>query len=92
MKHFRWQILLASVLIFLSAIFYFFHYAIFHDTHHIFIYLVGDIAFVPIEVLLVTVIIHRVLITREKRPHGKAKHGHRGLLQRSWNSVAHVLF
>ena len=66
MKHFRWQILLASVLIFLSAVFYFFHYVIFHDAHHIFIYMVGDIAFVPIEVLLVTVIIHRVLSAREK--------------------------
>jgi hypothetical protein len=50
----------------LSAAFYFFHYAIFHDAHHIFIYMVGDIAFVPIEVLLVTVIIHRVLSAREK--------------------------
>ena len=67
MKGFSWQILLASVLIFLSALFYFFHYAIFHDTHHIFIYLVGDVAFVPIEVLLVTVIIHQVLSAREKK-------------------------
>jgi hypothetical protein len=66
MKRFSWQIVLASALVFLSAVFYFFHYAIFHDTHHIFIYLVGDIAFVPIEVLLVTVIIHRVLSAREK--------------------------
>lgn len=67
MRRFSWQIMLASVLIFLSAAFYFFHYAIFHDTHHIFIYLVGDIAFVPIEVLLVTVIIHQVLSAREKK-------------------------
>jgi hypothetical protein len=66
MKHFRWQILLASFLIFLSAIFYFIHYAIFMDAHHIFLYLVGDIAFVPIEVLLVTVIIHQLLSAREK--------------------------
>ncbi len=66
MKHLRWQILLASLLIFLSAIFYLIHYAIFKDAHHIFLYLVGDIAFVPIEVLLVTVIIHQVLSAREK--------------------------
>ena len=66
MKRFRWQILLASLLVFLSAVFYFIHYAIFHDAHHIFIYMVGDIAFVPIEVLLVTVIIHRVLSAREQ--------------------------
>ena len=66
MKRFRWQILLASLLVFLSAVFYFIHYAIFHNAHHIFIYMVGDIAFVPIEVLLVTVIIHRVLSAREQ--------------------------
>jgi hypothetical protein len=66
MKRYGWQIILASFLIFLSAVFYFIHYTIFHDAHHIFIYLVGDIAFVPIEVLLVTVIIHQLLSTREK--------------------------
>jgi len=66
MKHLKWQILLASLLIFLSAVFYLIHYAIFRDAHHIFLYLLGDIAFVPIEVLLVTVIIHQVLSTREK--------------------------
>jgi len=67
MKRFSWQIMLAVVLIFLSAVLYFFHYTIFHDVHHIFIYMIGDIAFVPIEVLLVTVIIHQVLSAREKK-------------------------
>jgi hypothetical protein len=66
MKHFRWQILLAVSLIFLSAIFYLIHYAIFRDAHHIFLYLLGDIAFIPIQVLLVTVIIHQLLSAREK--------------------------
>ncbi|HHN81139.1 MAG TPA: hypothetical protein ENN11_00760 [Methanomicrobia archaeon] len=36
-------------------------YVIVHDIHHIFIYMVGDVAFVPIEVLLVTLLIHRLL-------------------------------
>jgi hypothetical protein len=67
MKPFRWQIFLAALLIFLSAILYLVHYAIFRDAHHIFLYLLGDIAFVPIEILLVTVIIHQVLSAREKR-------------------------
>jgi hypothetical protein len=49
------------------AVFYLIHYVIFRDPHHIFIYLVGDIAFVFIEVLLVTLIIHRLLGEREKR-------------------------
>lgn len=63
----RWEILLGLFLIVLSAILYLLHYAIFMDPHHIFIYFVGDLAFVPIEVLLVTLIIHRLLGEREKR-------------------------
>jgi len=62
-----WQIFLGLFLLVLSAIFYFIHYLIFRDPHHIFIYLVGDIAFVFIEVLLVTLIIHKLLSKREKR-------------------------
>jgi hypothetical protein len=67
MKGFRWQLFLGIGLVVLSAILYFVHFQFFHDVHHIFIYLVGDIAFVPIEVLLVTLIIHRLLSVREKR-------------------------
>lgn len=67
MKRFSWQILLGLFLIALSAFFYLIHYAIFRDTYHIFLYLIGDIAFVPVEVLLVTLIIHRLLSNREKR-------------------------
>ena len=58
---------LGAALLALSAFFYFIHFLIFRDAHHIFIYMVGDIAFVPIEVLLVTLIIHRYLDQREKR-------------------------
>ncbi|TET78367.1 MAG: hypothetical protein E3J41_04715 [Candidatus Cloacimonadota bacterium] len=67
MKHFSWQILLGLSLIVLSIGFYLLHYAIFRDPHHIFIYLIGDVAFVFVEVLLVTLIIHRLLSEREKR-------------------------
>lgn len=67
MKRLNWQILLGLSLILLSTILYFIHYAIFRNVYHIFIFLIGDIAFVPIEVLLVTLIIHRVLSAREKR-------------------------
>jgi hypothetical protein len=67
MKHLRWQVLLGLLLVALSALFYFIHFLVFHDPHHIFIYMVGDIAFVPVEVLLVTLIIHKVLEVREKR-------------------------
>jgi len=67
MRRLNWQVLLGIVLILSSAILYLIHYAIFRDAHHIYIYLLGDIAFVPIEVLLVTLIIHRLLSDREKR-------------------------
>jgi hypothetical protein len=67
MRRVGWQVWLGVSLIVLSALLYFFHYTLFHDGHHIFIYLVGDIAFVPVEVLMVTLIIHRLLSEREKR-------------------------
>jgi len=67
MKRINWQVKFGILLILLSALWYLFHYFIFRDWHHIFIYLIGDIAFVPIEVLLVTLIIHRLLSIREKR-------------------------
>lgn len=67
MKRHGWKILLGLSLLALSVIFYLIHYVIFRDAHHIFLYLIGDIAFVFIEVLLVTLIIHEVLSIREKR-------------------------
>lgn len=67
MKHISWQVILGLSLILLSIFFYLIHYAIFRDPHHIFIYLIGDVAFVFTEVLLVTLIIHQLLNMREKR-------------------------
>jgi hypothetical protein len=67
MKRLGWQALLGIFLILLSAILYLIHFVIFRDAHHIFLYLIGDIAFVPIEVLLVTLVLHHLLSEREKR-------------------------
>jgi len=67
MKRITWEVWLGILLIIFSAAVYALHYVIFRDLHHIFIYMVGDIAFVFIEVLLVTLVIHRVLSEREKR-------------------------
>lgn len=64
---FNWQILLGLSLIALSALVYFIHYLIFRDAHHIFLYLIGDIAFVFLEVLLVTLVLHQLLQHREKK-------------------------
>ncbi len=67
MKRLNWQVRLGLGLVLLSTLVYLIHFLFFRDVHHILIYLVGDIAFVPIEVLLVTLIIHRLLTQREKR-------------------------
>jgi len=65
--HLTQRFLLGMLLILLSIFFYALHFVIFRDAHHIFIYLLGDIAFVFVEVLLVTLIIHHLLGEREKR-------------------------
>ena len=67
MRNIRWQIALGISLIVLSAVVYLIHYLVFRDSYHIFIYLIGDIAFVFIQVLLVTLVIDRVLNMRQKR-------------------------
>ena len=63
----NWQIVLAVFLVVLSAIFYLFHYLIFGDIRHIFIYLIGDIAFLFIDVMIVTLVLNRLLVYREKQ-------------------------
>jgi len=64
---FTQRVVFGLLLILLSVFFYALHYAVFRDAHHIFLYMVGDIAFVFIEVLMVTLIIHQILSEREKR-------------------------
>jgi len=63
----RWQVTLAIILIALAAAVYYVHFLIFRDVHHIFLYFVGDVGFVFFEVLLVTLVIHRLLHHRERK-------------------------
>jgi hypothetical protein len=51
-RFFNWQIMLALTLVILSVVFYFSHYMIFRGIHHIFIYLIGDIAFLDVLIAL----------------------------------------
>jgi hypothetical protein len=67
MKHVRWQIALSAGLLGLSAAMYYVHFLIFKDAHHIFLYLIGDIAFIPVDVLLVTLVIHQIVTKHEKQ-------------------------
>jgi hypothetical protein len=63
---FKREVLLGTCLLALSAMVYGLHYVLFRDAHHIFLYLVSDIAFVFVEVFLVVLIIERLLERREK--------------------------
>lgn len=63
----RWKLTVGIGLLALSLALYTVHYLIFQDAHHIFIYFIGDIAFIPIEVLVVTLIIDQMLASREKK-------------------------
>ena len=67
LRRFPFIITLAASFLVLSGVVYYFHYFIFRDVHHIFIYMVGDLAFLPLEVLLVVLIIERVLARRDQQ-------------------------
>lgn len=67
MKRYRWQIALGVTLLLLAAFIYWMQVLIFQDVRSTFYYMMQDLAFVPFEVLLVTLIIHRLLTMREKR-------------------------
>jgi hypothetical protein len=58
---------MALFLIFASALSYTIHFLIFHDVHHIFLYMIGDFGFLFIDVLLVLLIIERLLAMRAKK-------------------------
>jgi hypothetical protein len=66
-KIFNWQVILGVILIMLSASVYYIHYLIFRDARYIFSYLISDIAFVFLEVFLVTLVVHNLLALREKQ-------------------------
>ena len=67
MKKINWKIYMGLLLIMMSASFYLLEYFLFRDIHHILVFLIEDIAFLFIEVLLVTLIIHKMLDNREKK-------------------------
>jgi len=62
----RWKLTLGAGLVVLSLALYATHYLLFHDLHHIMVFGLHELAFIPIEVLVVTLIIDELLATREK--------------------------
>lgn len=67
MSPLRWQFFLGVSFIALSVVLYLFQIYVFQTPRDTLFYLFQDIAFVPIQVLLVTLIINRLLSVREKR-------------------------
>jgi len=67
MKRIHWKILLSIMLVGLFVLLRLLHYAIFRDARHIAIYLLGDLAFLPISVLFVTLVVDQVMARQEKR-------------------------
>jgi len=66
-EEYRWKLIAALGLITLSLALYNLHFFVFHDAQHILIYSLGDLAFVPIEILVVTLIIDQMLESRERQ-------------------------
>jgi len=66
MKRIRWKILFSIALVATSILLHLLHYDIFRDSHHIFLYLLGDLAFLPINVLLVTLVIEHLIHKQEQ--------------------------
>jgi len=63
----RWKIVVALGLVTLSLALYTVHFLLFGDAGHILLFLVSDIAFLPIEVLVVTLIIDQMLEERDRQ-------------------------
>jgi hypothetical protein len=63
----NWRIGIGLLLISISAVIYVIHYLIFRNAHDIFFYMVMDIAFVFVQVLMVTLILDQLLQARDKK-------------------------
>ncbi|MDD1685531.1 hypothetical protein [Methanoregula sp.] len=63
----RWKLLVALALVTVTLFLMTIHLLIYRDPNHLFMYFLGDLVFVPIEVLCVTLIIDEMLESREKQ-------------------------
>ncbi len=66
-KKISWKFFTAVILIIFSIVVYIINYFIFKNSRDIFFYLTLDIAFLPVNVLLVTLLIDTLLNQREKK-------------------------
>ena len=61
-----WTIKFGFFLVVLSLILYTIHYLIFQNSDHIFLWSMTSIAFLPLSILFVTLIVNGLLIRRQK--------------------------
>ncbi|NTV12648.1 MAG: hypothetical protein HGA96_01745 [Desulfobulbaceae bacterium] len=66
MKKFNWQTLLIGGLLAVSGAVYALQIVVFHNPRDTFFYLFQDLAFVPLQVLLVTLVLNKLLADRER--------------------------
>ena len=67
MKRPSWQMWVGAGLLAVSGLFYVIHYLIFRDVHHILLWSFTSLAFLPVSVLFVTLIINRLLTVKQKQ-------------------------
>lgn len=67
MKNKSWHLTISVLFISLSAIIYSIQIMVFHNTQETFFLLFQDLSFVPINVLLVTFFLDRLMKKREKQ-------------------------
>ena len=65
-KYLGWRVRLGIQLVLIAGTLYVINYALFHDYRNLFFYLGIDIAFLPIEVLFVVLVIESAITEREK--------------------------
>jgi hypothetical protein len=61
-----WELRLAVALVIASLVLLILHYLVFRDLHHILIFTAHDIAFLPLEVLFVSLFIEKLIERRER--------------------------
>lgn len=67
MNDWKWQLLVGSSLMIVSGSIYYLQVIIFDNVRDTLFYLLQDLAFLPIQILLVTLLLNQLLSMREKR-------------------------
>jgi len=66
MKKINWEMKFGISLVIISIVLYLILFAVFNDLHHITLWSLTSLAFLPVSVLFVTLLINKILIRREK--------------------------